>query len=114
MGLIRYLINETVRRWKKSFLTGTESVKYASGRFVTVTGKTNDDIYTTHNIDKAVGMSLSQIHFILKRMCKILSSKWIPNISADDQNGCEGSSESSQPQQENIIIDRSFLYYFST
>ena len=34
---------ETVRRWRKKFLTGTESVKDAakSGRPVTVTGKAN-------------------------------------------------------------------------
>ena len=89
----------TVRRWRKNFLTGTESVKDAPkfGRPVTVAGKTNvskvkeiierDGRYTIWEIAKAVGISLSRVHFVLKRILKVrkISARWIPHILTDDQ-----------------------------
>ena len=69
---------EIVRRCREKFQTGTESVKEAtkSRRPVTATGKTNvskvreiietDVRYMIHDIAKAVGISLSRVHFILK------------------------------------------------
>lgn len=65
------LYHETVSRWRKKFLTGTESIKDAAkyGRPVTVTGKANvskvgeiienDCLYRICDIAKAAGISLS-------------------------------------------------------
>ena len=75
--------SDKVRSWRQKFLTGTESVKDAakSGQPVTVTGKNNvskvkaiiesDGRYMIRNIAKAVGISLSQVHFILKCILKV-------------------------------------------
>ena len=90
---------EAVCRWRKKFLTGTEFVKDAakSGRPVTVIGKTNiskvreiiesDSRYTIRDIAKVVGISLSRVHFILKRILKVwkIFARWIPHILTDDQ-----------------------------
>ena len=94
---------ETVRRWTQKFLIGTESVNNAakSGRPVTVTDKTNvskvkeiiesDGWHTIRDISKAVGISLSRVHFILKRILKVrkISARWIPHILTDDQKRYE-------------------------
>lgn len=90
---------ETVRRWKKKFDTGVESVKDAgkSGRPVTATGKSNvskvrdmietDGRHTIRDIARAVGISLSRTHFILKRILKVrkISARWIPHLLTDYQ-----------------------------
>lgn len=82
---------KSVQRWrKKILLTGTESVIDATklGRPVTVTCKTNvskvreiietDGRYIIRNIAKGVGISLSQMHLILKR--RKIPVEWIPHI----------------------------------
>ena len=84
--------NETVRRCRKEFHNGSESVKDSaeSGRPVTATGKNNvskvreiiesDDSYIVLDITKADGISLSSVHFILKRILNVrkISARWIP------------------------------------
>lgn len=99
MGLTDKISYETVSRWRKTFLTGTVYDKDAakSGRPMTVTCKTNvskvreiiksDGSYTTRDIAKAVGIKLSRVHFIFKRILKILkiSARLIPYILTDDQ-----------------------------
>lgn len=73
----------TDRRWSRKFLTGTESLKNAakSGRPVTLTCKAHvskvreligsDGRHTFRDIAKAVGMSVSRVHFNLKRIMKV-------------------------------------------
>lgn len=87
---------KTVRKWRKKFLIDAESVKNAAKfvRLVTVTGKANvsrvgemiESIgrYTICDIGKAIGISLSQVHFMLKRILKVRksSAKWISHILA--------------------------------
>ena len=71
-----------VRRWRKNFHTFSEFVKETikSGRPETATGKPNvskvreilesDGRYIDRGIAKAVGISLSRVHFILKHVLK--------------------------------------------
>lgn len=127
---------ETVRRWRQKFLTGTESIKDAakSGRPVTVSGKTNvskvkeiiesDGRYTIRDIAKAVGISLSRVHFILKRILKVrkISARWIPHILTDDQKKVRVQTAKrllkmfpnfNQRQFANIVTgDETWVHYF--
>lgn len=72
---------ETVHRWRKIFLTCTESIKDTAkyGRSVAVTGKSDvfkvrkiieesDSRYTMRDSAKPVGISVSRVLFILKRI----------------------------------------------
>ncbi|XP_062582211.1 histone-lysine N-methyltransferase SETMAR-like [Saccostrea cucullata] len=127
---------ETVHRWRQKFLTGTESVKDAakSGRPVTVSGKRNvskvkeiiesDGRYTVRDIAKAVGISLSRVHFILKRILKVrkISARWIPHILTDDQKKVRIQTAKrllkmfpnfNQRQFANIVTgDETWVHYF--
>ena len=70
---------ETVRRWKKNFDSGEESIKNApkSGRPVTASCNKNilkitellknDARYTVRDIARIVGISLATVHFVLKK-----------------------------------------------
>ena len=82
----------------EKFLTGTESVEHSakSGGPVTVAGKAkvgeiieSDSRSMIHDIAKAVGKSLSWVHFILKHIWKVqkISASCIPHtcILTDDQ-----------------------------
>ena len=80
----------------EKFLTGTESVEHSakSGGPVTVAGKAkvgeiieSDSRSMIHDIAKAVGKSLSWVHFILKHILKVqkISVSCIPHILTDDQ-----------------------------
>ena len=77
-----------------TFLSSTESTKETAKteRPVTVTGKANvtkvreiiesDGRYTIRDIAKAVGILLSLVHFIVKRILKArkICTRWIPHI----------------------------------
>lgn len=81
MGLIRYLMRKFVG--EKKILTGTGSFKDAakSGRHITVTDKANvskvreimesNGRYMINDTEKAVGISLSPVHFILSCILKV-------------------------------------------
>lgn len=51
----------------------------------------SDSRYTIPDITKDVGLSLSRVHFILKRILNVrkISAIWILHILTDDQNGYE-------------------------
>ena len=73
---------ETVRRWRKKIHTVKDTTQ--SGRTVTATGNTNvrevietDGRYTIRYIAKAVCISLSRVHVILKRILKV-NKRFLP------------------------------------
>ena len=90
---------ETVHSWRKKFHTSTESVKDAtkSGLPVTATCKTNiskvreiiesDGRYMIREMAITIGISLSRVHIILKRILKVrkISARWIPHLLTDEQ-----------------------------
>ena len=129
---------ETVCRWRKKFHTGTKSVKDAteSERLVTAIGGPNvskvrqiierDGRYTIRDIAKAVGISLSREHFILKRVLKVrkISARLIPRLLTDEQNRVRVQTAKrllktfptcNQRQFANIVPgDETWLHYFET
>lgn len=90
---------ETVRRWKK-ILTAIESFKDAAKPGWPLTVRSNasdskvreiinsDGRYRICDIAIAVCISLSRVHFFLKRILKArkISAWWIPYILKDDHN----------------------------
>lgn len=91
---------ETVRMSRTKFLTGTKSFKGAakSDRPVTLRQSRanvskvgemieSDGRYTIRDVAKAVDISLSWVHLILKRILKVrkISARGIPHILMDDQ-----------------------------
>ena len=90
---------DTVRRWKKKFESGVESINNApkSGRPKSASRKEivskikeiieGDARFTVRNIARKVGISLSTVHLILKKHLKVskISARWVPHLLTDEQ-----------------------------
>ena len=90
---------DTVRRWKKKFESGVESIKHASksGRPKSASRKEivskikeiieGDARFTVCDIARKVGISLSTVHLILKKPLKVrkISARWVPHLLTDEQ-----------------------------
>ena len=91
---------DTVRRWKKKFESGVESIKNApkSGRPKSASRKEivskikeiieGDARFTVRDIARKVGISLlSTVHLILKMHLKVrkISARWVPRLLTDEQ-----------------------------
>ena len=90
---------DTVRRWKKKFESGVESIKKApkSGRPKSASRKElvskikeiieGDARFTVRDIARKVGISLSTVHLILKKHLKVrkISARWMPHLLTDEQ-----------------------------
>ena len=88
-----------VSRWTKKFQEGLESVENKPGTGRKVSNHTKnaevkikklleiDARYTSRELAKTTGISLSKVHFILKkRLCaRKISARWIPHLLSDDQ-----------------------------
>ena len=88
-----------VRRWKKKFESGVESIKNApkSGRPKSASRKEivskikeiieGDARFTVCDIARKVGISLSTVHLILKKHLKVrkISARWVPHLLTDEQ-----------------------------
>ena len=89
---------DTVRRWKKKFESGVESIKNApkSGRPKSASRKEivskikeiieGDARFTVRDNARKVGTSLAMVHFILKKHLKVrkISARWVPHLT-DEQ-----------------------------
>ena len=90
---------DTVRRWKKKFESGVESIKNApkSGRPKSASRKEivskikeiieEDARFTVRDIARKAGISLSTVHLILKKHLKVrkISARWVPHLLTDEQ-----------------------------
>ena len=90
---------DTVRRWKKKFESGVESIKNApkSGRPKSASRKEivskikeiieGDARFTVRDIARKVGISLSTVHLILKKHLKVrkISARRVPHLLTDEQ-----------------------------
>ena len=90
---------DTVRRWKKKFESGVESIKNApkSGRPKSASRKEivskikeiieKDARFTVRDIARKVGIPLSTVHLILKKHLKVrkISARWVPHLLTDEQ-----------------------------
>ena len=90
---------DTVRRWKKKFESGVESIKNApkSGRPKSASRKEivskikeiieGDARFIDRDIARKVGISLSTVHLILKKHLKVrkISARWVPHLLTDEQ-----------------------------
>ena len=90
---------DTVRRWKKKFESGVESIKNApkSGRPKSASRKEivskikeiieGDARFTVRDIARKVGISLSTVHLILKKHLKVgkISARWVPHLLTDKE-----------------------------
>ena len=90
---------DTVRRWKKKFEFGVESIKNApkSGRPKSASRKEivskikeiieGDARFTGRDIARKVGISLSTVHLILKKHLKVrkISARRVPHVLTDEQ-----------------------------
>ena len=90
---------DTVRRWKKKFESGVESIKNASksGRPKSASRKEivskikeiieGDARFTVRDIARKVGISISTVHLILKKHLKVrkISARWVPHLLTDEQ-----------------------------
>ena len=90
---------DTVRRWKKKFESGVESIKNApkSGRPKSASRKEivskikeiieGDARFTVCDIARKIGISLSTVHLILKKHLKVrkISARWVPHLLTDEQ-----------------------------
>ena len=90
---------DTFLRWKKKFESGVESNKNApkSGRPKSASRKEivskikeiieEDARFTVRDIARKVGISLSTVHFILKKHLKVrkISARWVPHLLTDEQ-----------------------------
>ena len=90
---------DTVRRWKKKFESGVESIKNApkSGRPKSASRKEivskikeiieGDARFTVRDIARKVGISLSTVHLILKKHLKYrkISARWVLHLLTDEQ-----------------------------
>ena len=90
---------DTVRRWKKKFESGVESIKNAlkSGRPKSASRKEivskikgiieGDARFTVRDIARKVGISLSTVHLILKKHLNVrkISARWVPHLLTDEQ-----------------------------
>ena len=92
---------DTVRRWKKKFESGIESIKNApkSGRPKSASRKEivskikeiieGDARFTVRDIARTVGISLSTVYLILKKYLKVrkMSARWVPHLTSKRGNG---------------------------
>ena len=90
---------DTVRRWKKKFESGVESIKNApkSGRPKSASRKEivskikeiieGDARFTVRDIARKEGLSLSTVHLILKKHLKVrkISARWVSHLLTDEQ-----------------------------
>ena len=85
---------DTVRRWKKKFDSGVESIKNApkSASRKEIVSKIKEIIegdarFTVRDIARKVGISLSTVHLILKKHLKVrkISARWVPHLLTDEQ-----------------------------
>ena len=90
---------DTVRRSKKKFESGVESIKNApkSGRPKSASRKEvvskikeiieGDARFTVRDIARKVGISLSTVRLILKKYLKVrkISARWVPHLLTDEQ-----------------------------
>ena len=90
---------DTVRRWKKKFESGVESIKNASksSRPKSASRKEivskikeiieGDARFTVRDIARKVGISLSTVHLILKKYLKVrkISARWVSHLLTDEQ-----------------------------
>ena len=90
---------DTIRRWKKKFDSGVESIKNApkSGRPKSASRKEivskikeiieGDARFIVLDIAQKVGISLSMVHLILKKHLKVrkISARWVPHQLTDEQ-----------------------------
>ena len=90
---------DTVRRWKRKFESGVESIKNAtkSGRpksasrieivFNIKEIIEGDDRFTVRDVARKVGISLSTVHLILKKHLKVrkISARWVPYLLTDEE-----------------------------
>ena len=90
---------DTVRRWKKKFESGVESIKNApksggpkSASRKEIVSKIKEIIEgdarpTVRDIARNVGISLSTVHLILKKHLKVrkISARWVPHLLTDEQ-----------------------------
>ena len=89
---------DTVRRWKKKFESGVESIKNApkSGRPKSASRKEivskikeiiEDARFTVRDIARKGGISLSTVHLSLKEHLKVrkISTRWVPHLLTDEQ-----------------------------
>ena len=83
---------DTVRRWKKKFESGVESIKNApkSGRPKSASRKeivSKIKEIIEGDIARKVGISLSTVHLILKKHLKVrkISARWMPHLLTDEQ-----------------------------
>jgi histone-lysine N-methyltransferase SETMAR len=90
---------DTVRRWKNKFESSVECNKNApksdmpkSAFCNEIVSKINDIIdgagsFTVHDIARKVSISLSTVHFILKKHLKVkkISARWVPHLLIDEQ-----------------------------
>ena len=95
---------DTVRRWKKKFESGIESIKNApkSGRPKSASRKEivskikeiieGDARFTVRDIARKVGISLSTVHLVLKKHLKVrkISARWVPHLLTDEQKRQRG------------------------
>ena len=90
---------DTVRRWKKKFESGVESIKNVpklgrpkSASRKEIVSKTKEIIegdarFTVHDIARKVCISVSTVHLILKKYLKVrkISARWMPHLLTDVQ-----------------------------
>ena len=90
---------DPVRRWKKKFESGVESIKNApkSGRPKSASRKEivskikeileGDARFTVRDIARKEGISLSTVHLILRKHLKVrkISARWVPHLLTDEQ-----------------------------
>ena len=90
---------DTGRRWKNKCESGVESIKSTpkSGRpkfasLKKIVSKIKEIIkdvrFTVRDIVRKVGISLSTVHFIMKKHLKVrkIFARWVPHLLADEQN----------------------------
>lgn len=89
----------TVYRWAKKFGSGRVTVENdpKSGRKISISTKIaeakirellqEDSRYTVRELAKRTGVSLSTVHFILKKHLKVrkITARWIPHLLTDEQ-----------------------------
>ena len=118
---------DTVRRWKKKFESGVESIKNApkSGKPKSASRKEivskikeiieGDARFTVRDIARKVGISLSTVHLILKTHLKVrkISARWVPHLLTDEQKSSfkcfQNMTKSSLSMSSQVMIPGSII-----
>ena len=126
---------DTVRRWKKKFESGVESIKNApkSGRPKSASHKEivskikeiieGDARLTVRDIARKVGISLSMVHLILKKRLKVrkISARWAPHLLTDEQKRqrvkvakklLQMFTKYDKKQFANVVTGETWVHYF--